>query len=49
MQEKTRRPKKTNLSGREKPIYIPDKPENVARAIMRKPPKKTWKFLQRKK
>ena len=30
-------------------IHIPDTPENVAKSIMRKPPKKDWRFLESKK
>ena len=30
-------------------IHIPDTPENVAKSIMRKPPKKAWRFLESKK
>jgi len=28
--------------------FIPDTPENVAKAIMKKPPKKEWDYLKRK-
>lgn len=28
------------------PEPIPDKPENIARACMQGPPKKTWDFLK---
>jgi len=28
--------------------FIPDTPENVARAIMKKPPKKEWDYLKQK-
>ena len=31
------------------PPPIPDTPENVARAIMQSPPKKTWSYLKREK
>ena len=30
------------------PPPIPDTPENVAKAIMRGPPKKTWRYLGNK-
>ena len=29
------------------PPPIPDTPENVARAIMQSPPKKTWDYLKK--
>ena len=32
----------------EMPPPIPDTPENVAKAIMREPPKKTWRYLGNK-
>ena len=32
----------------EMPPPIPDTPENVAKAIMRGPPKKTWRYLGNK-
>ena len=31
------------------PPPIPDTPDNVARAIMQGPPKKTWDYLKREK
>ena len=34
---------------KEMPLPIPDTPENVARAIMQVPPKKTWDYLKREK
>ena len=34
---------------KEMPPPIPDTPENVARAIMQAPPKKTWDYLKREK
>ena len=30
----------------EMPEPIPDTPENIARAIMRNPPKKEWQYLK---
>ena len=30
------------------PEPIPDTPENVARAIMQRPPKKNWRYLKKK-
>lgn len=30
-----------------KRVYIPDTPENVAKAIFKKRPKKDWKFLRK--
>ena len=29
------------------PAPIPDTPKNVAKAIMKGPPKKSWKFMRR--
>ena len=34
---------------KEMPPPIPDTPENVARAIMQAPPKKTWDYLKLEK
>ena len=32
---------------KEMPSPIPDTPDNVARAIMQSPPKKTWDYLKK--
>ena len=37
---------KTTVSGRNRIEPIPDTPENIARAIMRGPPKKEWRYLK---
>ena len=29
-----------------RPVHIPDTPENVAKAIMKGPPKKKWRFTR---
>lgn len=29
------------------PIAIPDTPENIGRALMRNPPKKRWRYLEK--
>ncbi len=31
------------------PPPIPDTPENVAQAILQRPPKKKWRYLEKKK
>ena len=42
--------KKDEPESRAKPMPepIPDTPENVAKAIMQRPPKKVWDYLKRK-
>ena len=37
--------KNRQRNSREYPEPIPDSPKNIARAIMRKPPKKHWRYL----
>ena len=41
----TARPESTN-SRRDTIQPIPDSPQNIARAIMRGPPKKEWRYLK---
>ena len=36
----------TAVSRRDRIEPIPDTPENIARAIMRGPPKKEWRYLK---
>jgi len=40
--------KEKTISKKKGRIHIPDTPENVAKPIMRKPPKKDWRFLGKK-
>ena len=50
MKPKNSKPKPTKKRGRPvelvMPDPIPDTPENIARACMQGPPKKTWDFLK---
>ena len=51
MTEPKQLPKRPRGRPVEKPMPepIPDTPENIARAIMKGPPKKEWDFLKDKK
>ncbi len=40
------RPAKAGRPPKPMPAPIPDTPENVARAIMKGPPKKGWRYLK---
>ena len=48
MTDETKRPR-GRPEEREWPDSIPDTPENVARAIMARPPKKDWDYLKQEK
>ena len=39
-------PTKVGRPAKPRPAPIPDTPENVARAIMKGPPKKGWRYLK---
>ena len=49
MNRKPARPNPTAAELREVRPPIPDTPENIARACMKWPPKKHWRFLEKKK
>ena len=46
MTDQPKRPRGRPPIEREWPDNIPDTPENVARAIMARPPKKDWDYLK---
>ena len=41
--------KSKKLPPKNERFHIPDTPENVAKAIMKKPPKKEWRFMNKDK
>lgn len=49
MATKPKTPEQKQRKPRKLPEPIPDTPENVARAIMRRPPKKNWRYQEQQK
>ena len=46
MNQKTNPQPESTVSRRDRIQPIPDTPENIARAIMRGPPKKEWRYIK---
>ena len=49
MKRKTASRRNPTVAELREPIAIPDTPEHIGRALMRTPPKKHWRFLEKKK